>query len=84
MAAAAQHAPGSAATPVRLFIECHNLLDKDTFSKSDPFCCLRMKSADQPAFQEIGRTEVRVFIFYHSASCNTRDFMPVYDKRVAF
>jgi hypothetical protein len=59
MATAAQHAPGNAASFLRIYIECHNLLDKDALSKSDPFCCLRMKNADQPAFQEIGRTEVR-------------------------
>jgi hypothetical protein len=52
-------AHGNTASFVRIFIECHNLLDKDTFSKSDPFCCLRLKNASQPAFQEIGRTEVR-------------------------
>lgn len=59
MTAPAHHAPGNAASIVRIFIECHNLLDKDTFSKSDPFCCLRMKNANQPAFHDVGRTEVR-------------------------
>jgi hypothetical protein len=52
-------AHGNTASFVRIFIECHNLLDKDTFSKSDPFCCLRLKNSSQPSFQEIGRTEVR-------------------------
>jgi hypothetical protein len=48
----------NAASSLRIYIECHNLLDTDVFSKSDPFCCLRLKNSTQPAFQEIGRTEV--------------------------
>ena len=43
---------------VRIFIECQNLIDKDTFSKSDPFCLVKMKNSNAPAFVEIGRTEV--------------------------
>jgi hypothetical protein len=74
MAAAVHHAPGNAASHIRLFIECHNLLDKDTFSKSDPFCCIRLKNADQPAFQDIGRTEVRATI--------TPYYLP-YHKRIS-
>ena len=51
---------GNTSSVIRLFIECHNLIDKDTFSKSDPFCNIRIKNATQPAFQDIGRTEVRM------------------------
>jgi hypothetical protein len=51
-------AAGNAASFVRIFIECRDLIDKDTFSKSDPFCVVRMKNATSASFQEIGRTEV--------------------------
>lgn len=45
---------------VRIFVECQNLIDKDTFSKSDPFVVVKMKNSTQPAFAEIGRTEVKM------------------------
>ena len=53
---------GNTSSVIRLFIECHNLIDKDTFSKSDPFCALRLKNSTQPAFHDIGRTEVNVVV----------------------
>jgi hypothetical protein len=45
---------------VRIFIECQNLIDKDTFSKSDPFVVVKMKNSNAPAFIELGRTEVKM------------------------
>ncbi|XP_074549331.1 copine-3-like isoform X2 [Halichoeres trimaculatus] len=43
-------------TKVALSISCENLLDMDTFSKSDPVCLLLMNSSG-PHWTEIGRTE---------------------------
>ncbi|XP_070841678.1 copine-3-like isoform X2 [Chaetodon trifascialis] len=43
-------------TKVSLSISCENLLDMDTFSKSDPLCVLLMNSSG-PHWCEIGRTE---------------------------
>ncbi|KAM3593613.1 uncharacterized protein V6R79_017068 [Siganus canaliculatus] len=43
-------------TKVELSISCENLLDKDTFSKSDPLCVLLMNSSG-PHWSEMGRTE---------------------------
>ncbi|XP_071341819.1 copine-3-like isoform X1 [Trachinotus anak] len=43
-------------TKVALSISCDNLLDMDTFSKSDPLCVLLMNSSG-PHWCEIGRTE---------------------------
>ncbi|KAI3355082.1 hypothetical protein L3Q82_017957 [Scortum barcoo] len=43
-------------TKVALSISCDNLLDRDTFSKSDPLCVLLMNSSG-PHWCEIGRTE---------------------------
>ena len=45
---------------IRIFIECQNLIDKDTFSKSDPFVVVKMKNSNAPAFVEVGRTEVKM------------------------
>ena len=45
---------------VRIFIECQNLIDKDTFSKSDPFVVVKLKNSNTPAFIELGRTEVKM------------------------
>jgi hypothetical protein len=45
---------------VRIFIECQNLIDKDTLSKSDPFVVVKMKNSNAPAFVEIGRSEVKM------------------------
>lgn len=36
---------------------CRNLLDCDVFSKSDPMCVLKMKTAEFPQWREIFRTE---------------------------
>ncbi|XP_069007456.1 copine-3-like isoform X1 [Embiotoca jacksoni] len=58
--AAAVVAPGPGATDcvtkVALSISCENLLDMDTFSKSDPVCVLLVNSSG-PHWSEIGRTE---------------------------
>ncbi|KRX08060.1 C2 domain [Pseudocohnilembus persalinus] len=47
---------------IELFISCRSLLDKDTFSKSDPYVVIQMEMTNpnngQKMFQEIGRTEV--------------------------
>ncbi|XP_072234221.1 copine-3-like isoform X1 [Leuresthes tenuis] len=43
-------------TKVALSISCDNLLDMDTFSKSDPVCVLLMNTSG-PHWCEIGRTE---------------------------
>ncbi|XP_029934837.1 copine-3-like isoform X1 [Myripristis murdjan] len=52
--------PGSGAaacvTKVELSVSCENLLDMDTFSKSDPLCVLLMHSSGSN-WCEIGRTE---------------------------
>ncbi|XP_059182832.1 copine-3-like isoform X2 [Centropristis striata] len=57
---AAVGAPGPRAsdcvTKVALSISCDNLLDMDTFSKSDPQCMLLINSSG-PHWHEIGRTE---------------------------
>ncbi len=59
-ASGAPVAGDNCSSAVRIFIECQNLIDKDTFSKSDPFVVLKMKNSTQPAFVEIGRTEVKM------------------------
>nr|XP_020464514.1 copine-3-like isoform X3 [Monopterus albus] len=58
MAAVRAPGPGAAActTKVELQISCDNLLDRDTFSKSDPLCVLFMSSSGSH-WCEIGRTE---------------------------
>uniref|UniRef100_A0A7N8YID0 Copine-3 n=1 Tax=Mastacembelus armatus TaxID=205130 RepID=A0A7N8YID0_9TELE len=43
-------------TKVALSISCENLLDMDTFSKSDPLCVLHMSTSGSH-WSEIGRTE---------------------------
>ncbi|XP_044195773.1 copine-3-like isoform X2 [Thunnus albacares] len=57
---AASGVPGSRAaecvTKVALSISCDNLLDMDTFSKSDPLCVLHMHSSGS-SWWEVGRTE---------------------------
>ncbi|KAM8731211.1 copine-3-like isoform 1-T1 [Acanthopagrus schlegelii] len=58
MAAAGTAGPGptDCVTKVAISVSCENLLDKDTFSKSDPLCVLYMSSSG-PHWCEIGRTE---------------------------
>ncbi|XP_053268228.1 copine-3 isoform X2 [Pleuronectes platessa] len=58
MAAVGNPGPGATqcVTKVALSISCQNLLDMDTFSKSDPLCVLFMNSSG-PHWCEIGRTE---------------------------
>ncbi|NXO97021.1 CPNE5 protein, partial [Certhia brachydactyla] len=46
------------ATRVELTVSCRQLLDKDTFSKSDPLCVLYMQRPGSHQWQEFGRTEV--------------------------
>ncbi|XP_038067403.1 copine-8-like isoform X2 [Patiria miniata] len=46
------------ATRVELTISCRNLLDMDTFSKSDPLCVMFTQEVGQKSFREFGRTEV--------------------------
>ena len=57
--ASAPMAGDNCSAPVRIFIECQNLIDKDTFSKSDPFVVVKMKNSNAAAFVEIGRSEVK-------------------------
>ncbi|XP_030253695.1 copine-3-like isoform X2 [Sparus aurata] len=53
---AAGPGPTDCVTKVAISVSCENLLDKDTFSKSDPLCVLYMNSSG-PHWCEIGRTE---------------------------
>nr|XP_056723700.1 copine-5 [Euleptes europaea] len=46
------------ATKVELTVSCRNLLDKDTFSKSDPLCVLYTQGIESKQWREFGRTEV--------------------------
>lgn len=42
---------------IEMSISCRNLLNTDTFSKSDPFCIVKMKESWQDSYFEVGRTE---------------------------
>ncbi|XP_056455265.1 copine-8-like isoform X3 [Gadus chalcogrammus] len=46
------------ATKVELTVSCRNLLDRDTFSKSDPICVLYIQGIANREWREYGRTEV--------------------------
>ncbi|XP_041051459.1 copine-5b isoform X2 [Carcharodon carcharias] len=46
------------ATKVEITVSCRNLLDKDTFSKSDPLCVLYIQGIETIQWREFGRTEV--------------------------
>ncbi|KAK7880333.1 hypothetical protein WMY93_033035, partial [Mugilogobius chulae] len=46
------------ATKVELSVSCRNLLDRDTFSKSDPICVLYTQGIANREWREFGRTEV--------------------------
>ncbi|KAM9595265.1 LOW QUALITY PROTEIN: copine-5-like [Morphnus guianensis] len=46
------------ATRVELTVSCRQLLDKDTFSKSDPLCVLYTQRPGSRQWREFGRTEV--------------------------
>ncbi|XP_065710440.1 copine-5 isoform X1 [Patagioenas fasciata] len=46
------------ATRVELTVSCRQLLDKDTFSKSDPLCVLYTQRPGCRQWREFGRTEV--------------------------
>ncbi|KAI1882278.1 hypothetical protein AGOR_G00249030 [Albula goreensis] len=46
------------ATKVELTVSCRNLLDMDTFSKSDPICVLYTQAVGNQEWREFGRTEV--------------------------
>ncbi|KAM6962061.1 copine-8 isoform 2-T2 [Tautogolabrus adspersus] len=46
------------ATKVEITVSCRNLLDKDTFSKSDPICVLYTQGMGNKEWREFGRTEV--------------------------
>eukprot|EP01083_Nonionella_stella_P083738 231606_1 len=43
---------------VELFIKCHDIIQLDLLSKSDPFVVVYLKSSTKKSFEEIGRTEV--------------------------
>ncbi|KAM4523558.1 copine-8 [Fundulus diaphanus] len=46
------------ATKVEITVSCRNLLDMDTFSKSDPICVLYTQGMGNKEWREFGRTEV--------------------------
>ncbi|XP_054595567.1 copine-8 isoform X1 [Nothobranchius furzeri] len=46
------------ATKVEITVSCRNLLDRDTFSKSDPICVLYTQGMGNKEWREYGRTEV--------------------------
>uniref|UniRef100_A0A9J7YG61 Copine 8 n=1 Tax=Cyprinus carpio carpio TaxID=630221 RepID=A0A9J7YG61_CYPCA len=46
------------ATKVEITVSCRNLLDRDTFSKSDPICVLYTQGIGSKEWREFGRTEV--------------------------
>ncbi|KAF6118111.1 copine 8 [Phyllostomus discolor] len=46
------------ATRVEVSVSCRNLLDRDTFSKSDPICVLYVQGIGNKEWREFGRTEV--------------------------
>ncbi|XP_059806392.1 copine-5-like isoform X1 [Hypanus sabinus] len=46
------------ATKVEITVSCRSLLDKDTFSKSDPLCVLYVQGIETIQWREFGRTEV--------------------------
>ncbi|XP_033942084.1 copine Va [Pseudochaenichthys georgianus] len=46
------------ATKVEITVSCRNLLDRDTFSKSDPLLVLYTQGAECKQWREFGRTEV--------------------------
>uniref|UniRef100_A0A8C2GXV4 Copine VIII n=1 Tax=Cyprinus carpio TaxID=7962 RepID=A0A8C2GXV4_CYPCA len=46
------------ATKVEITVSCRNLLDRDTFSKSDPICVLYTQTMANRDWREFGRTEV--------------------------
>ncbi|XP_024118483.1 copine-5 isoform X2 [Oryzias melastigma] len=46
------------ATKVEITVSCRHLLDKDTFSKSDPMCVLYTQGVETKQWREFGRTEV--------------------------
>uniref|UniRef100_A0A8C1N9H4 Copine VIII n=1 Tax=Cyprinus carpio TaxID=7962 RepID=A0A8C1N9H4_CYPCA len=46
------------ATKVEITVSCRNLLDRDTFSKSDPICVLYTQTVANRDWREFGRTEV--------------------------
>nr|XP_029504679.1 copine-5-like [Oncorhynchus nerka] len=46
------------ATKVEITVSCRNLLDRDTFSKSDPLVVLYTQGVETKQWREFGRTEV--------------------------
>ncbi|XP_028814905.1 copine-8-like isoform X2 [Denticeps clupeoides] len=61
MASIADFEPLAAAIPatkVEITVSCRNLLDRDTFSKSDPICVLYTQGVGNREWREYGRTEV--------------------------
>lgn len=49
--------PSRVFSVVELRVSCKNLLDRDTFSKSDPVCILYQKDFRANTYSEVGRTE---------------------------
>uniref|UniRef100_UPI00358E73B8 copine-9 isoform X1 n=1 Tax=Myxine glutinosa TaxID=7769 RepID=UPI00358E73B8 len=49
---------GVPATKVEITVSCRNLLDMDTFSKSDPICAMYLQDTHTHEWTEYGRTEV--------------------------
>ncbi|XP_028438869.1 copine-5-like isoform X1 [Perca flavescens] len=46
------------ATKVEITVSCRDLLDRDTFSKSDPLVVLYTQGVESKQWREFGRTEV--------------------------
>ena len=67
--------PGGSSLPstsVELSLRCEKLRDLDTFSKSDPFCVVELKTMGvQNAWMEVGRTE-----------CIMDNLNPVWQKKI--
>eukprot|EP00112_Aurelia_sp_Birch-Aquarium-sp1_P009496 Seg2080.8 transcript_id=Seg2080.8/GoldUCD/mRNA.D3Y31 product=Copine-8 protein_id=Seg2080.8/GoldUCD/D3Y31 len=55
---AAQNAASTPLSQVELHISCRDLLDMDTFSKSDPVAVLNVFDKTKKSWKEYGRTEV--------------------------
>ena len=67
--------PGGSSLPstsVELSLRCEKLRDLDTFSKSDPFCVVELKTMGvQNDWMEVGRTE-----------CIMDNLNPVWQKKI--
>ena len=63
--------PGNFVSKVELHFSCKNLLDKDTFSKSDPIVSIKLYDTIRKSWKEIDRTE-----------CIKNNLNPVFAKTI--